>query len=96
MLLITGRKYAGNICPNCLQRYTDWTMIKGKAKTEAKPGEFTGIMYEIAVDNINKLVTRNKCPHCNSLFNMNNIVSETDGKWGFQCPTCSVIIQVVR
>ena len=86
-----------NICPSCLEKNTDWRMIaKPKKVEDVAFGTFTGLMYEIKVDDMNKLSPRNVCPHCNGQFGLENKTASSEGKWLFKCPSCSANIQVVR
>lgn len=93
---VTGNEHAGNICPGCLEKHTDWKMIAKPKQEKVKFGTFTGVMYEISVDNINKLEPRNMCPQCSGLYSLENKTAASEGKWLFNCPKCSANIQVVR
>ena len=93
---ITQNKRAGNICPSCLEKHTDWKIIAKPKREKVAFGTFTGIMYEISVDNMNKLEIRNVCPQCGGQYNMENKIAESNGKWLFKCPRCSANIQIVR
>jgi len=85
-----------NICPDCLERYTDWKIIAKPKREPVKFGMFMGVVYRISVKNINKLKPRHACPYCSRSYNMKNLMRASEGKWVFRCPTCSTVIEVVR
>jgi len=95
---VTKNEHAGNICPSCLEKHTDWKIVARppKNKKAAPIGSFIGLMYEINVDNINKLTVRNACPCCSKLFYKKNEVVSNNKSWLYSCPSCSTFIQVVR
>ncbi len=94
---ITENEHAGNICPDCLEKNTDWKMIAKPKQEKVEFGTFTGVMYEISVENINKLEPRHVCPQCSDNYSFKDMIAcSNDERWLFKCPKCSAKIQVVR